>query len=115
MLIKASGRPIRTLKNVRGGNEEVKLHDLTTPETLPKNLRILSYVTLKPGESVGNHHHADETEIYHCMSGEGQVLDGTDMDEISPGDTVVLPAGTEHSITNAGLSDLVVLAVVVKE
>jgi len=115
MLIKASGRPIRTLKNVRGGNQEVKLHDLATPETLPQNLRILSYVTLKPGESVGNHHHVDETEIYHCIRGEGQVLDGTELVEISPGDTVVLPAGTEHGIINTEISDLVVLAVVVRE
>ncbi|MEX1307772.1 MAG: cupin domain-containing protein [Eubacteriales bacterium] len=115
MLIKEGGRPVRRLKNVQGGSGEITLHDLATPETLPKNIRVLSYITLKPGESVGEHRHASEAEVYHCIQGEGQVLDGDERIEVSPGDTVVLPSGTLHGLKNMGLSDLVILAVVVRD
>lgn len=112
MLIRESGRPVRRLKNVRGGSGEITLHDLATPETLPKTLRVLAYITLKPGESIGDHRHESEAEVYHCIRGEGLVADGGETDEITPGDTVVLPAGTMHGLRNTGLSDLEVLAVV---
>ncbi len=115
MLITASGRPIRMVKNVRGGDGELQMHDLATPETLPKNIRILSFLTLKPGESVGYHSHADEDEVYHCISGQGWVRDGSEEVEMAPGDTVVLPAGTMHGMKNLGLEDLVVLALVVHD
>ena len=114
MLITKSGRPIRRLKNVQGGSGEITLHDLATPETLPANLRVLSYITLKPGESVGNHRHQDETEIYHCIEGEGLVQVCSVETEIRPGDTVVIPPGGLHGIRNTGLIDLTVLAVVVR-
>ena len=115
MLITKSGRPIRRLKNVQGGSGEITLHDLATPETLPKNIRVLSYITLRPGESVGDHHHGSEAEVYHCIQGEGQVRDGDGRIEVAPGDTVVLPAGTLHGLRNMGLSDLVILALVVRD
>ncbi len=115
MLITASGRPVRTVKNVRGGNGELTMHDLATPETLPKSLRILSFLTLKPGESVGDHSHTDEAEVYHCIRGEGWIRDGKEEVAVAPGDTVVVPAGTTHGIKNMGLEDLVVLALVVHD
>ncbi len=115
MLITESGRPVRRLRNVQGGSGEITLHDLATPETLPKNIRVLSYITLKPGESVGDHHHTGEAELYHCISGEGLVSDGGEETVMAPGDTVVLPAGRMHGLKNNGLSDLVVLALVVRD
>jgi|APSaa5957512622_1039677.scaffolds.fasta_scaffold92041_1 quercetin dioxygenase-like cupin family protein len=115
MLVKSNGRPMRIMKSVKGGIGEVMLHDITTPETLPKNMRVLTYVTLKTGESVGKHIHDDESELYHCIDGEGTVvIDGRKFN-INQGDTVITSSGQEHSIKNTGLSDLVVLAVVVHD
>jgi len=116
MLIKKNGRPVRTMQNTQqGGVGELLLHDITTPESLPKNLRVLSIITLKTGEAVGHHTHHGESEIYHCLSGEGLAFDMGQEVMITPGDTVVTPNGEAHGIRNTGLDDLVVLAVVVHE
>ena len=115
MLIKQSARPVRTMKNVMDGNGELTLHDLTTPETLPDNLRVLCVISLKPGEAVGHHTHTVETEVYHCLKGEGVVHDNGKDVLVYPGDTVVAPSGTVHGIKNTSLSDFELLAIVVHD
>lgn len=64
---------------------------------------------IPPGGSEGFHtHDTDENleEIYYVIEGEARyTADSTSID-LHPGDAVIAPMGTEHSIENKGESDL---------
>ncbi|MEA3403877.1 MAG: cupin domain-containing protein [Armatimonadota bacterium] len=42
------------------------------------------------------HYHVRTTELYHVLEGEGRLRVGREQFELSPGDTVYVPAGLEH-------------------
>jgi len=76
MIIKNNERQLIVRSNLKDGQGDINIFDLTTTESKPKNLRLCSEFRLKPGESIGVHGHVGETEIYYIISGEGSVLDG---------------------------------------
>jgi mannose-6-phosphate isomerase-like protein (cupin superfamily) len=62
----------------------------------------MTHVRILPGETVPAHVHEDEDQVYYVASGSGfVVLDGVRTD-VSAGDGVLIPIGTEHEFTNTG-------------
>ena len=67
---------------------------------------------IHPGGSIGLHRHEDSEEINYILYGNGvAVCDG--VEEILATDVChICPKGSEHSIVNTGVIDLVMLTVV---
>jgi unsaturated pyranuronate lyase len=66
----------------------------------------VTHVRIHPGATVPTHTHHDEDQVYFVATGTGYVvLDGVRTD-VSAGDSVLIPLGTEHEITNTGSEPL---------
>lgn len=64
-----------------------------------------------PGETTRWHCLADTVERYVILAGRGRVEVGDAPPEsVSPGDVVIIPAGSRQRIGNSGVEDLVFLA-----
>jgi mannose-6-phosphate isomerase-like protein (cupin superfamily) len=55
---------------------------------------------LLPGEDIGEEVHEEIDQFFRVDSGEGVALVGDKQYEISDGSGIVVPAGTNHNITN---------------
>jgi len=64
-------------------------------------------VEMRAGQQ-GPPHVFDTEQIWHLLTGEAEVTAGADRLVLGPGDTVVLPAGTERQVTARADAQLVV-------
>lgn len=60
----------------------------------------LVLMRLKPQEDIGEEVHTKETQFFRFESGEGSVLVGEDRFEVRAGDSIIVPKGVNHNITN---------------
>ena len=68
-------------------------------------------ITIPPG-TAGAAHTVDREEIFVALTGEGRfALDGED-EALTPGDTLIVPAGRTFSLSNPGAQPFTALAVV---
>lgn len=62
----------------------------------------LVLMALQPGEEIGKEVHEDRDQFFRFETGRGQVLiDGT-AHPVKSDDGVIVPAGAEHNVINAG-------------
>ncbi|WKY46400.1 cupin domain-containing protein [Eubacteriaceae bacterium ES3] len=101
--------------NMRGGSGEVALTHLADEMILGKNCRLFSKTLLKPGDSIGDHPHHGEKEIYVFLKGQGLVTDDDKEVAVFPGDVMVTPDGHSHSVLNTGDEDLEFIALILKD
>ena len=66
-----------------------------------KNL-IVSKTILHAGKQTGGHNHTGQEEVYIFMKGEGTMIVGTNTFEVKAGDTILIPDGDFHQVTNTG-------------
>jgi 3-hydroxyisobutyrate dehydrogenase len=73
--------------------------------------RALSFAeaTIPAGGTTRLHRHEASEEIYHVTAGHGRLVRGDETIAIAPGDTVVIPPRTPHSLQSEGPRPLVVL------
>jgi mannose-6-phosphate isomerase-like protein (cupin superfamily) len=70
-----------------------------------KHLQLV-LMTLQPGEEIGLETHDEHDQFIRVEAGDGEaVLDGKKV-PLGDGDIVVIPAGTEHNVTNTGSEPL---------
>ena len=70
-----------------------------------KNL-IISSTDLKPGKSTSGHKHDGQEEVYHFVSGTGEMeLDG-DRFNVYPGEYVLIKDGVFHRVHNTSTEHL---------
>ncbi len=98
---------------MRGGRKFVE-HTLLS-SALPERVRIFNILTLVPGASIGYHVHEDETELFYFMEGNGRVQDDDAFFDITAGDSMATFSGHGHAVENTGDTDLVILAVIVRD
>lgn len=83
---------------------------VATPETTGDRYRVIG--TTAPGGGVGirgfgPHTHPGLEEVFLCISGTMTVRVGSDLYELSPGDSAEVPAGVVHGFLNTGQEPLV--------
>ncbi len=66
----------------------------------------LVLMSLKPGEDIGKEVHDHVDQFFRVDEGEGEVLIDGETFAIKDGSAVVVPAGSEHNLTNTGSNDL---------
>ena len=106
---------VEVRKEMRGGPGEVLNQALANKADMPKNCRVFSIMTLKPGCGIGYHEHHGEMEFYHILEGEGIVDDNGTEKKIQAGDTMMTVNGEGHSSTNNGDKDLKMIACVIMD
>jgi mannose-6-phosphate isomerase-like protein (cupin superfamily) len=92
--ITADGSQIRELAGVPTGNAANQS---------------LAEAVVPPGTSTIRHYHRAAEEIYVFTSGGGVMRLGDDEAPVRAGDSVVIPPGTPHQLTNPGPEPLVLL------
>jgi mannose-6-phosphate isomerase-like protein (cupin superfamily) len=72
-------------------------------------LQSLAEASLEPGQATERHYHRATEEIYLVTKGSGELeLDGESR-HVRPGDAVLIPPGTWHTLENDGTSELTIL------
>ncbi len=101
--------------NMRDGKGDIEITHLADKNTLGKHCRLFAKIVVKPGDSIGDHPHYGETEIYYFLSGNGKACDDGTIIDIQAGDVMVTPDGHTHSVENTGKEDLVYIALILKD
>lgn len=66
----------------------------------------LVLMALLPGEEIGLETHNENDQFFRFEEGQGMVVVGETEYTVSDGDTVIVPAGTEHNVINTGPGSL---------
>lgn len=75
-----------------------------------KEIGFLAIAKLEKGKTLEAHVDPME-EIYFLLSGEGEMKVDDEVRQVGPGDAIWIPAGAEHSLTNNGNEDCILLVV----
>lgn len=71
----------------------------------------LVVMTIPPGGEIGLETHDENDQILSFISGVARAEVGGESREVTPGEIVIVPAGTEHNFINAGPNPLVLYTV----
>lgn len=83
--------------------------ELTRPGQGRSEKQSLAEAIVSPGQSTKLHRHHRSEELYHVTAGQGLMTLGTDIFDVSEGDTVCIPPGTPHRIENISDTNLKIL------
>lgn len=113
MITRASEQSKSVREYMRGGKEYVQFTHLSGQ--LPEKARIFDILTLIPGASIGYHVHENETELFYFAEGCARVQDDDQFFDVTAGDSMCTTNGHGHSVENTGDTDLVIVAVIIKD
>ena len=65
----------------------------------------LVLMCLKPGEDIGSEVHNNVDQFFRFESGSGKVNIDNDEYDVKDGDAIIVPAGSQHNITNISDSE----------
>ena len=115
MIKKAESLQPVIYQNRFGGNGEISMKPLLTPEEFRGKGRLLSHSVIFPGSSIGLHTHKGDFETYYILKGVGLVNDNGVMTPVGPGDVVYTGSNESHSIENVGAENLELIAMILFE
>ena len=99
---------------IRGGHGEVEGRKIIEcPEELCGKGRLFNVMTMQPGDTIGEHVHEGEEEIFHFLSGTAEYNDNGTWVKVGPGDTVFCRDGELHAMVNSGNEPLVFVSLIV--
>ena len=101
--------------NVRGGAGDPAFRYLFSKEDLGSRADMLSVITLQPGESVGEHPHIGNGEVYFLLSGAAMVKEDGVETELHAGDAEFCADGHTHAIRNHTDAPASFLALIVSD
>ena len=108
MRIDFNAIPEKTMQGLHGGAGEM------TAKMYTDEQRKVIPCRIHPGGSIGLHRHETSDEICYVLYGTGiATCDGTE-EPLAADVCHICPKGSEHSIVNTGIFDLVMLTVVVE-
>ena len=109
----ARGRPLEIVNRnasdpfiTKDGSEIRSILDRTNSSAANQSL---AEATLPPAAATEAHRHPHTEEIYYILRGAGRMTIGADQREVGPGDGILIPPGTLHTIHNIGAGPLVFL------
>jgi mannose-6-phosphate isomerase-like protein (cupin superfamily) len=112
MIIQRSEMKTEDKEKMRGGEGSVHFTHIIDSDKIPHG-KLMSEIVLKPGSSIGEHSHVNETEYYIILRGTGTVNDNGVLKIVNAGDVVITGGGASHNIKNTGTEDLVFHAIII--
>jgi mannose-6-phosphate isomerase-like protein (cupin superfamily) len=85
------------------------IRELAGPSWTPARNQSLAEATVPVGKATTAHYHRTTEELYYIVSGTGLMRIADEERDVSRGDCIVIPPGTEHKLTNTGDEPLVLL------
>jgi mannose-6-phosphate isomerase-like protein (cupin superfamily) len=82
------------------------IRELMHPAVHGNREQSLAEAIVPPGSATVPHRHHRSEEIYHITAGEGLMRLGDDEFAVAPGDTICIPPGAPHSLSNPGQGEL---------
>ena len=113
MIVKKNEMKGKVNVAMREGKGEVEQLFILDESNMAKHSRLLSLMTLKPGCSIGEHTHYNETEYYYILSGSGFVVEKDGIKRVEKGDLEITGDQESHSIENDGPDELVFVALII--
>jgi uncharacterized cupin superfamily protein len=98
---------VRNLNQCHGGEGVLLcLEMLANYQQAEPGIKFYHDNTLQPGDSIGEHVHTKDEEIYIVLTGTGLMkVDGKD-ESVGPGDFCLTRRGHSHSLANTGSSPM---------
>ena len=103
------------IKNMCGGDGEVRIKRLLGEKELHGNCGLYAEVTIPAGSSLGYHEHHGESETYYILSGEGDYDDNGTKRMVKAGDVTFTPDGMGHGLKTMGDEAIVFMALIVMD
>lgn len=75
-------------------------------EDFISNIDFVDYAVIPPGSSIGYHQHKNNEELYLVLQGSGIMCVGNNKFVVKPGDLIVNPFYSAHSLENSGSLDI---------
>ena len=100
-------------KCIRSGIGEVEMHKIceSVDELFGKG-RLFNHMILAPGNTIGEHVHEGDNEVFYFLSGTGEYNDNGTIVQVHPGDTTICSDGTLHGLKNTGDEPLEFIALI---
>ena len=112
MIRKKSEQAIE-FKCIRNGNGNTEMHKiLNSADEMYGKGRMFNHMFLAPGNSIGEHTHEGDNEIFYFLSGKGEYNDNGTIVEINAGDTAICNSGEFHSLKTLGDEPLEFIALI---
>jgi len=112
-MYRAAKDAVREAKCIRNGNGNTEMTKiLNGADELYGKGRLFNIMKLAPGNSIGEHFHEGDNEIFYFLSGTGIYNDNGTEVRVSAGDTVVCNNGEKHSLRNDGDTALEFVALI---
>ena len=102
MIRKAENQKVES-KCIRSGKGETEMHLIAeSVDELYGKGRLFNRMIIQPGNSIGEHKHEGDNEIFYFLSGTGTYNDNGTIVEVGPGDVTVCNDGELHGLKNTG-------------
>ncbi len=112
-MIKRNSSQRKEIKeNLRGGVGALDFKHIFEKSELSDKANMFAEVILLPGQSIGEHPHGTEGELYIVKEGIATVTDCGEVYELYAGDAMWTTAGETHSIENKTDDLLVIYAII---
>ena len=110
---------LKLQKEKAGGGQGVLLGEYAFTRDKAKKdeaIKEISWLTLKPGDSIGYHPHTTNEDTYIIVSGTGvfKDTDGKDV-PVKAGDVTIVRKGESHGLTATGTEPLVFIDVIAEQ
>ena len=110
---------IKANKQDAGGGKGTLMGEYAFTRDMPKKdeaIKEISWLTLKPGDSIGYHPHTTNEDTYIIVSGTGvfKDKDGKDV-PVKAGDVTIVRKGESHGLTATGTEPLVFIDVIAEQ
>ena len=100
-------------KCIRGGRGEAEMHKiLNDVNELYGKGRMFNHMIVAPGNTIGEHYHEGDNEVFYFLKGVGRYNDNGTIVEVHPGDTAVCSSGEMHGLENIGSEPLEFIALI---
>lgn len=103
------------VENMCGGKGHLIIKHLLGEQELNGKCGLYAEVTIEPGCSLGFHEHHGESETYYILKGQGIYSDNGVLRMVKAGDVTFTPDGQGHALTNTEDTDLVFMALIIKD
>ena len=112
MIRKAQDQKVE-FRCIRGGKGETEMRLIAenNDELMGKG-RLFNHMIIQPGNSIGEHKHEGDNEIFYFIKGTGLYNNNGTMVEVGPGDTTCCKDGEFHSLENTGDEPLEFIALI---
>jgi len=96
------------------GREIGEMTHLAARDEMSGGVKAYLRIVMRPGREVGFHQHKGETEVFHILSGEGEINDNGTLVRVAAGDVIVTPLDGGHAFRNTGNEDFVFTALIMR-